>query len=205
MNKILKNTQLAAATEGDPRWASVVARDPEADGTFYYSVKSTGVYCRPSCAARRARPENVSFHMRREDAENAGLRPCKRCKPNQASLVEQYAANVTKACRLIEESEKVPSLEELANHAGMSRYHFHRVFKTVAGLTPRGYAAAHRAKRVRKSGCAARCRRARPRPGCRNPRPSAGRRPRCYDRASSHRRRRRPAKRAAARRYAARW
>lgn len=149
MNKILKNTQLAAATEGDPRWASVVARDPEADGTFYYSVKSTGVYCRPSCAARRARPENISFHMTREDAENAGLRPCKRCKPNQASLVEHYAANVTKACRFIEESEKVPSLKELANHVGISMFHFHRMFKTITGLTPREYALAHCAKRIR--------------------------------------------------------
>src|SRR5688500_4141639 len=149
MNKILKNTQLAAATEGDPRWASVVARDPEADGIFYYSVKSTGVYCRPSCAARRARPENVSFHMMREDAENAGLRPCKRCKPNQASLVEHYAANVTKACRFIEESEKVPSLEELANHVGISMFHFHRMFKTITGLTPREYALAHCAKGIR--------------------------------------------------------
>ena len=149
MNMTWQSAQLAAATEGDPRWASVVARDPEADGTFYYSVKTTSVYCRPSCVARRARPENVRFHTTREEAEKAGLRPCKRCKPNQLSLVKQYAAKVTKACRLIEESEKAPSLEELANHAGMSTYHFHRVFKTITGLTPREYAVAHRAKRVR--------------------------------------------------------
>jgi AraC family transcriptional regulator of adaptative response/methylated-DNA-[protein]-cysteine methyltransferase len=149
MNMTWQNAQLAAATEGDPRWVSVVARDPGADGTFYYSIKTTGVYCRPSCAARRARPENVRFHTTREEAEKAGLRPCKRCKPNQPSLVEQHAAKVTKACRLIEESEKAPSLEELANHAGMSTYHFHRVFKTITGLTPREYAVAHRAKRVR--------------------------------------------------------
>src|ERR671922_248272 len=149
MNMTWQNAQLAAATEGDPRWASVVARDPGADGTFYYSVKTTGVYCHPSCAARRARPENVRFHTTREEAEKAGLRPCKRCKPNQPSLVKQYPAKVTKACRLIEDSEKAPSLEELANHAGMSTYHFHRVFKTITGLTPREYAVAHRAKRVR--------------------------------------------------------
>jgi AraC family transcriptional regulator of adaptative response/methylated-DNA-[protein]-cysteine methyltransferase len=149
MSMTLKNAQLAAATEGDPRWASVVARDTEADGTFYYSVKTTGVYCRPSCAARRARPENVRFHMTREEAEKAGLRPCKRCKPNQPSLTEQHAAKVTQACRLIEESENAPSLKELAKHAGMSTYHFHRVFKKVAGLTPREYALAHRAKRIR--------------------------------------------------------
>jgi len=149
MNMILKKAQLAAATEGDPRWASVIARDSKADGTFYYSVKTTGVYCRPSCASRRALPENVSFHTTREDAEKAGLRPCKRCRPNQASLVEQSAAKVTKACRLIEESEKVPSLDELANHVGISMFHFHRMFKTITGLTPREYALAHREKRIR--------------------------------------------------------
>lgn len=144
-----KNAQLAAATEGDPRWASVVTRNPEADGTFYYSVKTTGVYCRPSCAARHARPENVRFHATREAAEKAGLRPCKRCKPNQPPLAEQHAAKVTQACRLIEESENAPGLKELATRAGMSTYYFHRVFKAVAGLTPKEYAQAHRAKRVR--------------------------------------------------------
>ena len=149
MNMIAKNAQRAAATENDPRWASVVARDPGADGTFYYSVKTTGVYCRPSCAARLARLENIRFHTTRADAEKAGFRPCKRCKPDQPSLVEQHTAKVTEACRLIEESEDVPSLEELANHAGVSTYHFHRVFKAITGLTPREYAAAHRAKRVR--------------------------------------------------------
>jgi AraC family transcriptional regulator of adaptative response/methylated-DNA-[protein]-cysteine methyltransferase len=149
MNMIAKNAQRAAATENDLRWASVVARDPGADGTFYYSVKTAGVYCRPSCAARLARLENIRFHTTRADAEKAGFRPCKRCKPDQPSLVEQHTAKVTEACRLIEESEDVPSLEELANHAGVSTYHFHRVFKAITGLTPREYAAAHRAKRVR--------------------------------------------------------
>ena len=92
----------------------MVARDPGADGAFYYSVKTTGVYCRPSCAARRALPENVSFHATREDAEKAGLRPCKRCKPDQPSLAEQHVAIVAQSCRLIEETEKAPSLKELA-------------------------------------------------------------------------------------------
>ena len=149
MDKVMKNAQLAAGTEGDARWASVIARDSEADGRFYYSVKTTGIYCRPSCAARRARPENVSFHMTPEDAEKAGFRPCKRCKPNQPSLVEQYTAIVTKACRLIEESEKTPSLVRLASQVGMSMFHFHRMFKTVTGLTPREYAMAHMGKRIR--------------------------------------------------------
>jgi len=144
-----KTEMLAAATVSDPRWTAVVARDPEADGKFFYSVETTGVYCRPSCAARTARPENVGFHPNAADAERAGFRPCKRCKPNQPPLAEQDAARVAGLCRLIENAEQVPSLEELANHAGLSAYHLHRVFKAVTGLTPKAYATAHRAKRVR--------------------------------------------------------
>jgi AraC family transcriptional regulator of adaptative response/methylated-DNA-[protein]-cysteine methyltransferase len=111
------------------------------------------VYCRPSCAARAARPENVSFYGTREAAENAGFRPCKRCQPDWPVLVEQYAAKVTQACRniegIIEKSETVPALEDLAKQAGISTYHFHRVFKQITGLTPKQYAAAQREKRVR--------------------------------------------------------
>lgn len=150
MSTTAKHTELVAATISDPRWAAVVARSAEADGTFFYAVRTTGVYCRPSCAARRARPENVRFHATRADAERAGFRPCKRCKPDQPSLVEQHAAKVTQACRLIETSPAVPNLDELARGAGVSTFHFHRVFKTVTGLTPRAYAAAHRGARVRR-------------------------------------------------------
>ena len=139
----------ASATVTDPRWAAVVTRDPQADGKFFYSVRTTGVYCRPSCAARNARPENVAFHPTAEDAERAGFRPCKRCKPDQPPLAEQQAAQVAELCRLIERAEQAPRLEELADHAGLSVYHLHRVFKAVTGLTPKGYAAAHRAQRVR--------------------------------------------------------
>ena len=149
MNLSTKTEMLATATVSDPRWAAVVARDPKADGKFFYSVKTTGVYCRPSCAARTARPENVAFHLTAADAEQAGFRPCKRCKPDQPPLAEQHAAQVAELCRLIENAEQVMSLEELANQAGLSAYHLHRVFKAVTGLTPRAYAAAHRAKRVR--------------------------------------------------------
>ena len=145
-----KNLELAAATERDPRWAAVVGRSAAADGTFFYSVKTTGVYCRPSCGARHARPENVRFHPTREDAERAGFRPCKRCKPDQPPLGEQHAAMVTEACRLIESSQSVPTLEELAAQAGVSPFHLHRVFKAITGLTPRDYAAAHRGERVRQ-------------------------------------------------------
>ena len=140
---------LASATVNDPRWVSVVARDPAADGSFVFSVKTTGVYCRPSCAARPARPENVQFHATCADAENAGFRPCKRCKPEQPPLAEQHAAKVAEICRLIKQSETVPSLSELAQNAGLSTYHFHRIFKAMTGLTPKAYATAHRAGRVR--------------------------------------------------------
>lgn len=141
--------KLAEATANDPRWVLVRARDPGADGKFFYSVKTTGVYCRPSCAARLAKPENVRFHATREDAEQAGFRPCKRCKPDQPTLVEQHATTVTKACRLIEKSDSLPGLNELAAEAGLSTYYFHRIFKAITGITPKAYAAALRARRIR--------------------------------------------------------
>src|ERR1700737_4842216 len=124
-------------TENDPRWASVLARSAAADGTFFYSVKTTGVYCRPSCPSRLARPENVRFHSTRQEAERAGFRPCKRCKPDQASLVEEHAAMVTDACRFIEIAPQAPKLEELAGRAGVSTFYFHRVFRAITGLTPK--------------------------------------------------------------------
>jgi len=149
MNAAVETTRRAAATVEDPRWAAVVARDPKADGRFYYSVRTTGVYCRPSCASRRARPENVTFHKTPADAEAAGFRPCRRCRPDQPSLLEQHAATVTRACRMIERSSELPTLAELAKPSGLSAFHFHRVFKAITGVTPRQYAAAHRADRVR--------------------------------------------------------
>jgi AraC family transcriptional regulator of adaptative response/methylated-DNA-[protein]-cysteine methyltransferase len=142
-----KKLLAASGTASDPRWAAVLARDPAADGRFFYSVKTTGVYCRPSCASRTARPENVAFHATAAAAERAGFRPCKRCKPDQTA--GQLAARVAELCRLIESAEQPPSLETLAQHAGLSRWHLHRVFKAVTGLTPRAYAAAHRARRVK--------------------------------------------------------
>jgi AraC family transcriptional regulator, regulatory protein of adaptative response / methylated-DNA-[protein]-cysteine methyltransferase len=149
MSTSTKNAQPATITENDPRWAAVVARDPRA--SFYYSVKTTGVYCRPCCAARLARPENVQFHRTREDAERAGFRPCKRCKPDQASPAEQHSDKIASACRLIESAETPPSLESLSRHVGLSTSHFHRLFKAATGVTPKGYAAANRANLVRKS------------------------------------------------------
>ncbi|RZL88298.1 MAG: bifunctional DNA-binding transcriptional regulator/O6-methylguanine-DNA methyltransferase Ada [Variovorax sp.] len=139
----------ALATVSDPRWAAVATRDAASDGKFFYSVRTTGVYCRPSCAARPARPENVDFHATAVDAERAGFRPCKRCKPDQPALAEQHTHGVAELCRFIEAAEQAPTLDELAERAGMSSYHLHRLFKEITGLTPKAYAAAHRASRVR--------------------------------------------------------
>lgn len=144
-----KTERLAAATLNDPRWIAVVTRDPAADGKFFYSVKTTGVYCRPSCASRPARPENVQFHLTAANAEYAGFHPCKRCKPDQLPLAEQQVALVAELCRFIKNAEQTPSLHELAKHAGHSTYHLHRIFKAVTGVTPKAYATAHRASRVR--------------------------------------------------------
>jgi AraC family transcriptional regulator of adaptative response/methylated-DNA-[protein]-cysteine methyltransferase len=146
---LAKNHPRTGITDRDPRWTALRARDASADGTFFYSVKTTGVYCRPSCAARPARPENVAFHATAAAAQQAGFRPCKRCKPDQPPLAERQAAQVAALCRLIEHSDPVPTLGELASHAGWSVFHTHRLFKAVTGVTPKAYAAAHRATRVR--------------------------------------------------------
>jgi AraC family transcriptional regulator of adaptative response/methylated-DNA-[protein]-cysteine methyltransferase len=151
MSRQIEIEKLAAETTSDPRWPLLVARDKGSDGKFLYSVKTTGVYCRPSCAARLARPENVRFYTTTAAAEKAGFRACKRCKPAGLSLTEANTAKIEKVCRLIERSEENPSLEKLAKHAGMSVFHLHRTFKAITGLTPSGYGAAHRTKRVRKT------------------------------------------------------
>ena len=137
------------AIERDPRWAAIMARDRRVDGTFVYSVRTTGVYCRPSCGARRPSPKNVRFHRTGGEAERAGFRPCRRCKPGQPSREQRHAATVARVCRTIQLAESMPGLAALARQVGLSRYHFHRVFKAVTGLTPREYGAAHRARRVR--------------------------------------------------------
>jgi len=141
---------VASTFAGDEeKWRAIVDRDSAADGAFYYSVRTTGVYCRPTCPARRARRANVSFHASTQAAQQAGFRPCKRCKPNEAPLAERQQDAVTRACRLIEDADESVSLTTLADAVGMSPYHFHRVFKMFTGVTPKAYAAAQRARRVR--------------------------------------------------------
>ncbi len=133
----------------DERWNAVKSRDARFDGAFYYSVATTGVYCRPSCASRLARRENVAFHASCADAERAGFRPCKRCKPDEPSMQDRAASKIAAACRMIADSEVPPKLEALANAAGLSPHHFHRLFKAVVGVTPKAYAEAHRQNSVR--------------------------------------------------------
>ena len=139
----------ATAVERDQRWARVVARDRSADETFWYSVATTGVYCRPSCPSRTANPRNVRFHTSPADAEAAGFRACKRCQPDRSSLDVQNAETVARACRAIERAEEIPSLAALAGAAGLSPGYFHRMFKAATGVTPKAYAAGHRADKVR--------------------------------------------------------
>jgi AraC family transcriptional regulator, regulatory protein of adaptative response / methylated-DNA-[protein]-cysteine methyltransferase len=134
----------------DPRWARIVARDKTADGHFWYSVSTTGIYCRPSCPSRAANPENVQFHDTLESARATGFRPCKRCNPDGPSVDAENATLIATACRIIEESEEEPSLQLLADTVECSPSYFHRIFKAATGLTPKDYAAAHRAEKVRR-------------------------------------------------------
>jgi AraC family transcriptional regulator of adaptative response/methylated-DNA-[protein]-cysteine methyltransferase len=135
----------------EARWQAVMAKDKSADGQFLFSVRTTGIYCRPSCPARPARRENIAFHASCDAAEAAGFRACKRCRPRQASQSERDAGLVVRACEMIRKAEQPPPLAGLAAALGVSPFHFHRMFKASTGLTPKAYADAHRADRVRKA------------------------------------------------------
>ena len=128
-------------------WAAVVAHDATQDGRFFYSVRTTGVYCRPGCASRQPRRENVAFYETADAAEAAGFRPCKRCRPNEGSSADRHVAAIGRACALIRARDSLPTLAELAAAAGISRFHFHRVFKQITGATPREWGKAHRLDR----------------------------------------------------------
>jgi AraC family transcriptional regulator of adaptative response/methylated-DNA-[protein]-cysteine methyltransferase len=148
--KVLQSVNPAADdTLSDPRWAALLTRDPAADGDFVYAVRTTGVYCRPSCGARPPRPENVVFHVSGAAAEAAGFRPCRRCRPDLPPLAERQKALVVHLCRLIEAADSPPGLQQLADQAGLSASHLQRLFKAQTGLTPKAYAQAWRGERVR--------------------------------------------------------
>lgn len=147
-------SKATAALQADPRWGRIVARDRSADGAFWYSVVTTGIYCRPSCPSRRANPTNVRIHDSLEQARATGARPCKRCNPEGLSLAGGNATLVAKACRSIEQGladpdARAPTLGELSAAAEMSPGHFHRLFKATTGLTPKAYAMAQQARLVR--------------------------------------------------------
>ncbi|XBS71784.1 bifunctional DNA-binding transcriptional regulator/O6-methylguanine-DNA methyltransferase Ada [Acerihabitans sp. KWT182] len=135
----------------DPRWQAIVTRDQAADGRFVYGVKTTGVYCSPSCPSRQPRPENVRFFTDAAEAEQAGFRPCKRCRQGRLSLAQEQTAKIAAACRYIERQEDIPTLAQMAARAGISPFHFHRLFKSITGLTPKAYASACRGRRLRRS------------------------------------------------------
>lgn len=136
-------------TKQDRRWKSVIARDPGADGQFVYAVRTTGIYCRPSCPSRRAKPQNVSLYDSPALAEAAGFRPCMRCNPNGRSTAEVNAGLIAEACRIIEASDESIGLDRLAARIGLSPHHFHRQFKAVTGLTPKQWSSAHQGRRIR--------------------------------------------------------
>jgi AraC family transcriptional regulator of adaptative response/methylated-DNA-[protein]-cysteine methyltransferase len=135
----------------DPRWQRIIARDKSADGEFWYSVSTTGIFCRPSCPSRTANPRNVQIHATLAEAEVTGFRACKRCNPTGMSVEDENSMVIEKACRLIEASDEEPSLSALADAAGLSPSYFHRLFKATIGLTPKDYATAVRSARVRDS------------------------------------------------------
>ncbi len=132
----------------DARYEALRCRDARADGTFFYAVSTTGVYCRPSCAARLANRSNVSFYEDADAAERAGFRACKRCRPRGHDDRERTQAAVARVCAHIDRAETIPTLAELAAIAQLSPYHFHRAFTRTLGVTPRRYAAARRAERL---------------------------------------------------------
>ncbi len=135
----------------DHCWQALCERDARCDGQFVFAVRSTGIYCRPSCAARRPRRDNVSFHTDAASAEAAGFRPCKRCSPQGQSPAEQLDALVVAACRLLQSSEPAPTLDQLAARIGLSASHLARAFKARTGMTPRAWLAAQRRQRLEAS------------------------------------------------------
>lgn len=132
------------------RWAAVQRRDARAEGAFFYGVRTTGIYCHPTCSARLPKRENVSFFALKEDAEAAGFRACKRCTPDATAPGAARSALIVRACQLIEEAEEAPALNELAAAVGLSPAHFHRLFKASVGVTPKRYAAAVRDRRLKE-------------------------------------------------------
>ncbi|MCI0520299.1 MAG: bifunctional DNA-binding transcriptional regulator/O6-methylguanine-DNA methyltransferase Ada [Chloroflexi bacterium] len=136
-------------TTNEERWQAVSQRDALADGAFFFGVATTGVYCRPGCRSRLPRRENVVFFADPQAAEQAGFRPCKRCAPQLALAPDHAAQVVQQACQFIESADHTPTLQEMADAVGLTRYHFHRLFKKATGITPKQYTLTVRETRAR--------------------------------------------------------
>lgn len=149
---LLETTQPSTFGD-DARWAAICAKDPAAEGAFWFGVTTTGVYCRPTCRSRRPLRRNVRFFDLPAAAEAAGFRPCKRCQPDQAqpAILTEHTAAVERACALIVENEPAPSLAVLADAVGMSPHHFQRLFKAHTGISPKQYALAARRQRTQQT------------------------------------------------------
>ncbi len=144
-----KRSEEKSYATDDARWQAVVAREKDADGQFFYAISTTGIYCYPSCPSRLALRKNTHYFKTSNEAEQAGFHPCKRCKSNQGTPSSRDALVIAQACRLIENADEIPCLETLAQSQNLSSYHFHRLFKSITGVTPRAYAIAHRARKIR--------------------------------------------------------
>lgn len=136
--------------DDDAMWRAVEARDRRCDGRFFFGVRTTGIYCRPSCPARRPHRANVSFHATPDGAEMAGYRACLRCRPREAPLADKLAERMVAACRAIEEQDEGMTLDAIASRIGMSRYHFQRTFKMIIGVSPKSYVRAVRGRGIRE-------------------------------------------------------
>ncbi|MEQ8505132.1 MAG: bifunctional DNA-binding transcriptional regulator/O6-methylguanine-DNA methyltransferase Ada [Rhodospirillales bacterium] len=135
-------------TTDDDRWRQVADRRP--GGGFVYAVTTTGIYCKPGCSSRQPKRANVRFFDTGNQAEDAGFRPCKRCRPDRQRLIDPRLAAVAEACRLIEDAETPPSLDTLAEATGYSPFHLQRTFQAMVGVSPKQYADAVRAERLRR-------------------------------------------------------
>jgi AraC family transcriptional regulator of adaptative response/methylated-DNA-[protein]-cysteine methyltransferase len=133
----------------EERWLAVRARDVKAAFAFVYAVRTTGVYCRANCPSRRPKRGNILFFATPKEAAAAGYRPCRRCRPADDVGLLSPVERVTRACASIDRAEERPPLGALAAAAGLSRFHFHRLFKQMLGVTPREYAAARSLDKLR--------------------------------------------------------
>lgn len=141
----------AHTANSDPRWLAITARDSRANGSFVYAVKTTGIFCLPSCPSRHPKIENVLFFAGNQQAIAAGFRACQRCKPDHLPLDVKQQNLVSDLCRFIVDAEQAPTLDELSEYAGLSSYYLHRLFKRITGVTPKAYTKAHRIQRVRSN------------------------------------------------------